>query len=218
MSTGQRLPEDIAAEQAYLADLRTQQEAAERQRAEARRQELAALGLLDSPAPPRDVLAPASPAAPVETAAVPSAPAPPAVRSSATPASLTPEALAALPPEVRQLVEEALARQQADNAAAPGVLPPVAETPPAALPANTADVFAAPATTAPVPAAPQPTAKRELTEEEIERLEKVVLGEVQVNLADKGSVLVSGKAQSLVQRVGSTIDNVLGLILGRKTW
>ena len=100
------MPEDLAAEQAYLAELRAQREAEERQAAAARRAQLSAQGLLDEalnlavgevPATLRpDPLVPAA-----NTAGQPALP--PAAPLQAGGMGISPALLASLSPEVLTL-------------------------------------------------------------------------------------------------------------------
>jgi hypothetical protein len=137
---------------------------------------------------------------------------------------------------VRQLVEEALARRAADAAAVPGPLPAdsgpaspgAALDTPFALPAVLPDAFAPPpppggdAAQALPPAdaaSPAAATARELSEEELLRLEKVVLGTVQAGLAESDSVLVRTRGETFVQRVGAILDGLWNMLLGRnRTW
>jgi hypothetical protein len=98
MDSSGRLPEDIAAEQAYLAELRAE-------RSSAARATLAGQGLLD---------APAVPAAPASTPGI----------DPQLLASLSPEALAQLPPEVRDVIAAARRAVPAPAAAPPAAAAP----------------------------------------------------------------------------------------------
>lgn len=246
MSAGQRLPEDIAAEQAYIAELRLQQEAADRQKAAARRAALEAQGLLsdmpDSAASAaRDVLAPRPPetnAAPVAPLPAPVA-APPGMAAPARPsggiapeklASLSPEALAKLPAEVREMILEAQAQQRAESGAVPAAYAPPVSAPTAveasaAMAASDYAAPAAPTTMSPFEhpsAAPAPALgiDTQLSEEEVARRQAEVLRKVQWELAESNSVLVATPRQrGLFWRILRFFDNLTGLFFGRKsTW
>jgi hypothetical protein len=212
MSAGQRLPEDIAAEQAYVAELRAQQ-AAERKRL------LAEQGLLDDTPP-------AAPAAPATAGAG----APAGGIAPEKLAALSPEALAALPAEVRELILEAQARQRQVGSAAPVAGPPPA--PAAALdeaPGQDSQDWmtlpeasdtAAPSAgrhETPAPAAPMPP--EGLSEEELARRERIILSQVAADMSENNSVLVRGRSGGFVHYIGAMLDALLGLLLGRnKTW
>ena len=226
MSAGQRLPEDIAAEQAYIAELRAQQSAA-------RRAALSAQGLLDDPAAPvPDPLAPAArdPSAPRPTGPAAS----PAVGGIAPEklASLSPDALAALPEEVRELILEAQARQRVNAAATPASLPQaVAQPGPVSIggfPTSAelgpgAGLSSVSAATEPAPGArtidPEDIFTPELSEEELQRRELLILSQVKADLGEQDSVLVRSRKTNWLSSIGASLDGVLGFLLGRnKTW
>jgi hypothetical protein len=190
MSADGRLPEDIAAEQAYLAELRAQREQATQQDAAARRASLAAQGMLPAVEPAQEVLQRASAAS-----AAPSV-------AAETLLNLSPELLAQLPPAAREAVE--LARRERSRRELSGALtsPAVAGT--VELNENTwldgADPAADPAQ----------------GEAELERRERAILASVQAELMEGRGGRNGTRFDIAPVRL---LDSLLGILFGRRnTW